>query len=562
MPFFESIFYMAWRGLAIGLIISAPMGPVGMLCIQRTLDKGRRAGFYTGIGAALSDLFYCLLTGLGLSFIEEFLEKNSNVIQLAGSFVLIAFGIYLFRQNPSKKLKKPVEEHVSKKKSILGGFLFTFSNPLILFLTIGLFARFNFLLPEFRFPQYLTGYVFIILGALLWWWLITFSISKVRNHFNIRSMWLINKIIGGIIILFAIVGMFTATSALVSATEMRCWNEARGFKPFSTGTTAEGMNVIRNDSRDTLRLLVPCEGANELEFRFKVKNHRVSPAKKYKVTGTDGDQFSVRQPSWGLVLKDTDGSEILVGFNVAESESDGVSTQPCLEIDMRVNGSGTSQKSLKDRADIIKKILRGGEGPDPTGSHNFFKLSVAGDIISLNGGEHSPINIISEKLPFAMKTDSIGFFLAPGAEISPYELRLATASFPSESTPWDSEELLGEYLDYSRDPLEGYWQVLDRSLEESLLRLGGDYRLAIVKAQDGYDLIYLSGAKVNADGWHHGMKKGHLSPSGIGGVWNVCWIDAMGKELSHELKSQTSGDGVLTLLFPYHNSQIRLIRTN
>ena len=153
MGFLESIFYMAWRGIAIGLIISAPMGPVGMLCIQRTLDKGRRAGFYTGIGAAISDLFYSLLTGFGLSFIEEFLERNQNVIQLVGSAVLIAFGVYLFRRNPSRGLKKPAEEHFSAKKSILGGFLFTFSNPLILFLIIGLFARFNFLLPEFKLYQ-------------------------------------------------------------------------------------------------------------------------------------------------------------------------------------------------------------------------------------------------------------------------------------------------------------------------------------------------------------------------------------------------------------------------
>ena len=83
---------MIWRGIAIGIIISAPMGPVGILCVQRTLEKGRRTGFYTGVGAALSDLFYCLLTGFGLSFIEEFLTRNSNIIQLIGRLVLIAFG--------------------------------------------------------------------------------------------------------------------------------------------------------------------------------------------------------------------------------------------------------------------------------------------------------------------------------------------------------------------------------------------------------------------------------------------------------------------------------------
>ena len=85
MGLIESLIYIMTRGIAIGVLISAPMGPVGILCIQRTLDKGRRAGFFTGIGAALSDLFYCLLTGFGLSFIEEFLERNQNVIHWWGA---------------------------------------------------------------------------------------------------------------------------------------------------------------------------------------------------------------------------------------------------------------------------------------------------------------------------------------------------------------------------------------------------------------------------------------------------------------------------------------------
>lgn len=217
MDFIESLFYMIWRGIAIGVLISAPMGPVGILCIQRTLDKGRRTGFYTGVGASISDLFYCLLTGFGLSFIEEFIERNQNVIQLLGSAVLIGFSVYLFKKNPATKLKKPVDEGGDPKKNILTGFLFTFSNPLILFLIIGLFARFNFLVPEIRLYHYIIGFVSIMAGAIGWWWLVTFFIDKVRSHFNLRSMYLINRVIGVIILLFAIVGIATGISNLISS---------------------------------------------------------------------------------------------------------------------------------------------------------------------------------------------------------------------------------------------------------------------------------------------------------------------------------------------------------
>ena len=119
MTILEGILYMMWRGFAIGVIISAPMGPVGILCVQRTLSKGRKTGLYTGIGAAISDLFYCLLTGFGLSFIEEFLEENQNMIQLVGSAVLIGFAAYLFFSNPSKSIRKPGENPGSPKLGTL-----------------------------------------------------------------------------------------------------------------------------------------------------------------------------------------------------------------------------------------------------------------------------------------------------------------------------------------------------------------------------------------------------------------------------------------------------------
>lgn len=217
MGFFESLFYVIWRGFAIGVLISAPMGPVGILCIQRTLDKGKRQGFYTGVGAAISDLIYCILTGFGLSFIEEFLERNQNIIQLVGSGVLIGFSIYLFKKNPVSSLRKPTtQETNSPKKSILGGFLFTFSNPLILFLIIGLFARFNFSIPEISFAYYIFGFIAIIVGALCWWKFVTYSVDKLRAHFNVRSMWRINRVIGFIILLFAVVGIYTGVSNLIN----------------------------------------------------------------------------------------------------------------------------------------------------------------------------------------------------------------------------------------------------------------------------------------------------------------------------------------------------------
>ena len=100
-------------------------------------------------------------------------------------------------------LKKPDEVANGFWKDFWTGFLFTFANPLIVFFIIGLFARFNFLLPEFRFYHYIAGYGAIVGGALLWWWLITYFVNKARAHFNVRSLWIFNRIVASILFIMA-----------------------------------------------------------------------------------------------------------------------------------------------------------------------------------------------------------------------------------------------------------------------------------------------------------------------------------------------------------------------
>lgn len=212
----ELILYIMLRGFAIGVLISAPMGPVGVLCIQRTMNKDRWAGFYTGLGAAISDLMYSLLAGLGLSIVIDFIEANQNPLQIAGSVVLLIFAIYLLRRNPVRALRKLKDKKKNYVQDLVTGFFFTVSNPLILFLIIGLFARFNFMLPEYNIYHYLIGYLFIFLGAISWWFVITFFVNAVRAHFNLRSMWLVNRIIGAIILVMSLFGLVMGISNYIS----------------------------------------------------------------------------------------------------------------------------------------------------------------------------------------------------------------------------------------------------------------------------------------------------------------------------------------------------------
>lgn len=207
----EQILYILPRGIGIGALISAPMGPIGMLVIQRTLSKGRWPAFFTGIGAALSDLAYCLLTGFCLSFITGFIDSHQFAIQVVGSIVLAVFGIYLFRKNPTRALKTAGTVNApSYWSDVVTGFLLTFSNPLILFFIIGLFAQFTLIQPEYGVHHYIVAYVSIFAGALLWWYGITALVAHLGKRINVRSLKLINRIIGILLAAMAVVGVTTA----------------------------------------------------------------------------------------------------------------------------------------------------------------------------------------------------------------------------------------------------------------------------------------------------------------------------------------------------------------
>lgn len=211
------------KGLFIGLISSAPMGPVGMLCIQRTLNDGRRQGLITGAGAAVGDVIYALITAigaLGLSFLAEYIEKHQAPFQIGGSIVLIVFGYFVFRQNPSRNITKLEKSQDSVGKVFGTSLALTLSNIGMLFLYMALFARFNLIDSSQPFIVSLAVVPAIGLGAMLWWLFITYLVNKLRSKFNPRGLKLFNKVIGTILMTIGVVGIVTGIYLLASGTQL------------------------------------------------------------------------------------------------------------------------------------------------------------------------------------------------------------------------------------------------------------------------------------------------------------------------------------------------------
>lgn len=194
------------KGLLIGIIASAPMGPVGILCIQRTMQKGRSYGIVTGAGAALSDIIYALMTGAGMSFVMDFIDNERNLfaLKLVGSVMLFVFGIYMFRTDPRKCMRPTSSSKGTLLHNFFTSFLVTLSNPLIIFLFIALFNMFTFVIPGNWFGQ-CVGYVSIVAGALLWWVCLTYVITRMKRNFGLRGIMRLNRTIGTLVLLASVV---------------------------------------------------------------------------------------------------------------------------------------------------------------------------------------------------------------------------------------------------------------------------------------------------------------------------------------------------------------------
>ena len=211
-----------YKGFLIGVLVSAPMGPIGLLCVQRTLKKGLWHGFFSGVGAALSDVFYAGIISLGVGFIINFITVNQYTLHIIGSIMLLIFGVYVLRSNPFKWLHEPKENSNSYSQDIVSAFFLTLSNPVIIFLYLLFFARLNFISSEEKLFSILLGLASILVGALSWWLLITFFVDKLRRRMNLKGLWIMNKIVGSVIIalsVFLLISLILPNPSLTSSTD-------------------------------------------------------------------------------------------------------------------------------------------------------------------------------------------------------------------------------------------------------------------------------------------------------------------------------------------------------
>lgn len=348
--------------------------------------------------------------------------------------------------------------------------------------------------------------------------------------------------------------------------ETCCWNIRRGFNSFSTNWTTfdpEDKGIVENLTAETVELVNEPGPFDKAEFRFKVHNLNCTPGKKYHYLTESGERKKAEAPGWLTLIKDSDGKTLAFRFAAGETDFDGISSSPMLRIESLEDGVATGSSSFSNsRTPITDKFKNPAGAVDPTGALGSYKLVIDDGRVSLYGGLHGHVPLHVMHLPDGFRPARVGLALEPGAKLKLADIRLTTDKTKLRvlSSPWSDTTLLEEYLEDSEDSLEGYWQILDRSLEETLLKPGGDYRLAITRGDRGYDIIYISGAKVNGNEWIPGMIKATLAFSGIEGIFDVNWFDPMFCPIDGEIKAQLDAPGTLRIQFPYQSSSLRLQR--
>lgn len=186
------------------MLAAMPLGPVGILIVQRTLNRDRSTGFFSGIGAAFSDTFYASLAGFGMVLITGFLQQHELWFHIGGAFILLILGVFIMLSHPERFAVKKLKKKNSPAKNIVGTFLIAFANPYIVFWHIAVFSGFGIVLSIDNLKEALFVLFGFLVGDVLWWFLLTFLINLSRKWFSLKILLWFNRVAGALIILSVI----------------------------------------------------------------------------------------------------------------------------------------------------------------------------------------------------------------------------------------------------------------------------------------------------------------------------------------------------------------------
>ena len=198
-------------GIVIGLIVAAPIGPVNLICIRRTLAYGPINGFYAGLGAALGDGIFAIVTAFGLTAVSQWIEGYSTPLTLLGGVMLLGFGVHIFRSDVS--LLRDAEADATREsggsslvRTIASTFALTITNPATLFGFTALFTGLGSLAGgRATFLDAALTVLGVITGSTIWWFMLTTFVGIFHRHIDTGVMRNINHVFGVVVTGFGVI---------------------------------------------------------------------------------------------------------------------------------------------------------------------------------------------------------------------------------------------------------------------------------------------------------------------------------------------------------------------
>lgn len=201
------------KGLLIGIIVAAPMGPANILCIHRTITCGRIAGLTAGLGAALGDGAFALVAALGITAVAAFVEAHEAWFRIPGAIMLLALGVKLWLSHPHYEQRDANGQ--SLLRSLVATFLLTVSNPITIAAFLALFVAWG-LSAGLTIPAATEVVLGVLVGSMAWWVALVFIIGMLHRKIEDRYMLLLNRITAVAVVLFGVYAVDSVTLKIFS----------------------------------------------------------------------------------------------------------------------------------------------------------------------------------------------------------------------------------------------------------------------------------------------------------------------------------------------------------
>ena len=194
------------KGIIIGMFVSLPIGPLGLLSIQRTINKGWKTGFLSAFGAVTSDLIYSSIAILGISFIDEFIKRHRFLLTGLTGILFLIVGINILISGIEKRKMKDIGEEGPIHPFFLH-FLMGLSNPMTFIIFFAIFTKVGIYVDDKNMLQHVFFVLSIYVGSTIQWFITANVIDRTKKKFKLDSFIFIDTIVGIVIIIFGVVSI-------------------------------------------------------------------------------------------------------------------------------------------------------------------------------------------------------------------------------------------------------------------------------------------------------------------------------------------------------------------